>query len=151
MEFHGHIIRGKFTLTDAQRLLRQQWLTSLPEGTAVSESLRRVTHPKTAKQLATHFGLVIETVRRTFEERGWDLALIVPSQKIPPGLPVPAEVIQAILYATCNDVGDAGERKRLSKMNTIEGGRFFDKCRNYIAAAWNIRIPDPDPNWRMKR
>ena len=76
-----------------------------------------------------------------------DLATFLNSPLIPAGLEVPDDVIQAVLYACCNDVGDDGERKTLSKMDTIEASRFFEKCRNHAASAWHIEIPDPSPTW----
>ncbi len=85
------------------------------------------------------------------DERFWDLATIIPEAKIPDGYPVPISVIESILYATCNDVGDNGERKTLSKMNTIEASRYFDKCRNYAAIRWHIQIDDPNSEWNKKR
>ena len=83
-----------------------------------------------------------------FDERGWDLAAIIPALKIPTGYPVPRDVIASILYATCNDVGESGERKTLSKMNTTEASKYFERCRDYPAIRWRIAIPEPNPNWK---
>ena len=147
MEFHGQTTNGNLMLPMAQQQMRSEFLHSL--GTcSVIERIDRVAKPKTHQQVKTHFGLVISMIKYAFDERGIDLATLIPGHKIPPGRPVPKDVIQQILYACCNDVGDEGERKTLSKMNTIEASRFFDACRDHAARIWHIQIPEPDKDWR---
>ena len=131
----------------ALQQMRNEFLHSL--GTCnVIERIDRVAKPKTHQQVKMHFGLVVSMIKYAFDERGIDLATLIPSVKIPPGRPVPKDVIQQILYACCNDVGDEGERKTLSKMNTIEASRFFDACRDHAARIWRIQIPEPNINWK---
>jgi hypothetical protein len=76
--------------------------------------------------------------------------MLMPGLKVHPGYSVPADVLQQLFYATCNDVGDNGERLTLSKMSTIQASHFFEKCRDYAANQWHIFIADPDPNWKGK-
>ena len=147
MEFHGYTSNGKLMLSTAQQIMRANFLESMGTCNA-TETITRVSKPKTHQQVKMHFGLVISMIKYTFDERGIDLACLIPGVKIPPGQPVPKDVIQRILYACCNDVGDEGERKTLSKMNTIEASRFFEACRNYAARMWHIQIPEPDINWK---
>lgn len=150
MEFHGKTLNGEMIYSMAQLRIRSEFLNSL--GTSnIIETITRVSKPKTHQQVKMHFGLVIMTVKYTFDERGIDLASLIPGNSIPPGQPVPKDVIQKILYACCNDVGDGGERKTLSKMNTIEASRFFEACRDYAARTWRIQIPEPNIDWRKKQ
>lgn len=147
MEFVAKVKDGTLLLSPDMAEMRNAFVRKMKDGTLVRIALTRVGKDKTLQQLRCHWGLVVGTIRREFEDRGMDLATFLRSDTIPEGQPVPADVIQAVLYACCNAVGDAGERKTLSKMNTAEASRFFEACRNYAAAAWNIQIPDPNPAW----
>lgn len=149
MECIGTIRSGKIAISPEQLSARDAFLSRMKDGTIVKVTIVRVVAGKTAAQVRCHWGLVINTIRREFEDRGMDLATFLKSPSIPEGLPVPTDVIQAVLYACCNDVGDGGERKTLSKMNTIEASRFFDRCRDYAASAWRIVIPEPNSMWKQ--
>lgn len=151
MEIHGRIKGGQIVLSPAMAAMRDNYTRKLKDDTPVRITLLRIAKNKTIQQLRCHWGLVVGTIRNQFRERGMDLATMLGSPTIPDGLEVPSEVIQAVLYACCNDVGDDGERKTLSKMNTVEASRFFDKCRNYAASAWDVQIPDPDPFWSVAK
>jgi len=148
MDFPATKRDGRLVLSSEMSRLRDAYLQKLREGEQVIISVKRISRNKTLQQLRCHWGLVVGTIRREFVDRGMDLATFLNSPTIPDGLEVPVDVIQAVLYATCNDVGENGERKTLGKMNTVEASAFFDKCRNYTASAWNIQIPDPNPMWR---
>ncbi len=150
MEFPAHIKAGQIVMSPQMAALKDNYARRMKDGTKLIIKVTRVTRSKSHQQVKTHWGLVVGTIRREFENRGMDLATFLGSPTIPDGLEVPADVIQAVLYATCNDVGEHGERKTLSKMSTVEASVFFDKCRNYAASAWNIQIMDPDTNWREK-
>jgi hypothetical protein len=148
MEFTAHTKDGKLIMSRDMADMRDHYVHKWKDGTQVRIEIVRVGRNKTVQQLRTHWGLVIGTIRREFDERGMDLATFLRSETIPEGQPVPADVIQAVLYACCNDIGENGERKTLSKMSTWEASQFFDRCRNYAASAWNIQIPDPAPTWK---
>lgn len=150
MEFVATAKEGRLVLSPEQAEMRDVYVRKMKDGTKVRIKLTRLGRDKTLQQLRCHWGLVIGTIKREFEERGMDLATFLRSESIPEGQPVPVDVIQAVLYACCNDVGDNGERKTLSKMNTTEASRFFEKCRDYVAAQWSIQIPDPDPLWKER-
>lgn len=147
MDFHGKTTNGNLMFSEAQQRLRTEFLNSLGMSNVI-EKITRVSKPKSHQQIKMHFGLVIMTIKYAFDERGIDLASLIPGNKIPPGRPVPKDVIQQILYACCSDVGDEGERKTLSKMNTIEASRFFEACRDHAARTWHIQVSDPDKDWR---
>jgi len=158
MEWYGHVQNGQLRYTPEVQTRRARYLGKLKDGTIVKERLVRQGSPKSRQQLGCHFGLVVGMIRDELAENGIDLATFLAAlagydaratnSRIAPGIPVSREVIAAALYAY-NDVGDDGERKRISEMNTIEMSRFFENCRNAVAQ-WSIvqlQIPDPDPNW----
>ena len=149
MQFIARIQDGRIEMSPATQGLYENFLRRIKTGADVTVEVKRVGRNKTVQQCRTHWGLVIGTIREQFRHRGMDLATLLNSPTIPDGLEVPADVIQAILYATCNDVGPNGERKTLSRMDTIEASAFFDKCRTYAASAWDVQIPDPDPAWKQ--
>lgn len=150
MEFVAKAKGGKLVMSSEMADMRDTYVRRMKDGTPVKVTLTRIGRDKTWQQVKMHWGLVIGTIRREFEDRGMDLACFLRSDTIPEGQPVPDDVIQAVLYACCNDVADDGSRRTLSKMTTVEASRFFEKCRDYAAAAWNVQIPDPNPLWGAK-
>ncbi len=152
MECHAVIATDSVTLrfsgADAER--RKSFLSSLPPGTVVTETLKRYRPPKTHQQVKAIWGLLIESIKRELDRMGFDLQTLIPTARVTPGIECPREVIMQLLYAVCGDVGDQGERKTLSQMTTIEAARFFDRARDHVASAWGIVVPDPDPQWREK-
>ena len=140
----------KLKFEPGMRRLLDGFLTSCKHGQAVKVKITRLRASKTDQQNRMIWGLLIATIKACLDDRGIDLGTLMPSANIPEGQPVPRDVIMQILYATCNDVGDQGERKTLGKMDVVETSRFFEKCRNYVASAWGIIVPDPDQNWREK-
>jgi hypothetical protein len=151
MDFPARKYGTELRLSPEMARLKEAYIQKLREDEPVIISIKRLSRNKTWQQVKCHWGLVVTTIRREFADRGMDLATFLNSPTIPNGLEVPADVIQAVLYATCNDVGENGERKTLSKMSTVEASRFFSKCQNYAASAWAIQIPDPDPLWATTR
>jgi hypothetical protein len=151
MDLHGRVQDGQIMMSATMAQLKENYLRRCKDGTQVAISIKRIRPGKTHQQVKCHWGLVVGTIRQEFANRGMDLATFLNSPTIPEGLEVPADVIQAVLYATCNDVGENGERKTLSQMNTVEASLFFEKCRTYTASAWDIQIPEPNSNWREKK
>lgn len=150
MDFVATKRAGKLMMSTEMGEMRDAYINNFPDGTQVRISIKRIGRNKSVQQVRCHWGLVIGMIRMEFDDRGIDLRTFLKSERVPPGIPVPADVIQSYLYACCNDVGDDGERKTLSKMNTVEASRFFEKCRNHAASEWSVAIPEPDPNWRMQ-
>lgn len=151
MELYG-------TITDSHQIAlskdgveqRKRFLASCKPGTVVRETLVRHHPEKSHQQVKAIWGLLIEETKRGLDEMGFDLGTLFPTAQVPPGIPCPREVLMQIFYACCSDVGPNGERKTLSKMDTIEAATFFDNCRDHAARTWGILIPDPDPSWREK-
>jgi hypothetical protein len=151
MDFPARKNNGILVMTAEVKAMREDFIARIRDGSQVIESLQRIGRNKTDQQVKCHWGLVVGTILRVFDERGTDLGMFLHSRAIPEGTPVTADIIQHYLYACCNAVGDEGQRKTLSQMDTIEASRFFENCRNHAASAWDIQIPDPDPTWREKQ
>lgn len=151
MDFPAIKHNGQLIFSPETARLKDAYVQKLRESEVILVSIKRVRHAKTLQQLKCHWGLVVGTIRREFADRGMDLATFLNSPTIPDGLEVPTDVIQAVLYATCNDVGENGERRTLSRMSTVEASAFFSKCQNYAASAWGVQIPEPDPAWKEKQ
>ena len=144
------------TVTDSHQIryppaiaeLHDSFLRSVKPGTAVKVMMTRFYPKGTHQQKKMIWGLLMESVKRGLDEMGFDLSVLAPTAKIPPGLPIPREVLKEVFYATCGDVGPEGEYRTLSQMDIVETGTFFDKCRAYAAGVRNIQVTDPDQNWR---
>lgn len=130
--------------------MREDYLRRLKNGTQVVEDLTRVGKPGSYQQLKTIFGLAIATILYVFDERGMDLQTFLRSEDVPAGLPVTKDIMKDYLYAVAGYVGDSGEAKTLSRMDTVERSRFFENIRRHAASAWSIQIPDPNPLRDMK-
>lgn len=141
----------KLTFSPAMRGFLESFLKSCKPDQTVIVSLKKQRKKQTDAQRRTIWGLLIGTISNSLDEMGIDLGCLVPHADIPDGQPIPKDVIMAILYATCNDVGENGERKTLSNMDIQETSLFFEKCRNYVASRWGVVVPDPDPFWRENR
>ena len=151
MEFVGTIDAShRLTFPPVIAGLRDSMLQSCKPGTVVREKLTPSRPSKSHQQIKALWGLVIEMVKREFDDRGWDLNMLLPTANVPTGIPVPRDVLKAVFYAACGNVGDQGERKTMSQMNVLEMSRFFENCRDHAARTWGIIVPDPDPNWRDK-
>ena len=144
------IRHGRLSCDPAWAAQRSHYLSTLPDGASVIETLRREGKPKTNAQVRTHWGLVVGFICAWCDANAIDLAELLHSEAIPPAVPVTKDVVQDILYAACNDVGEDGQRKTLSQMSTKEASDFFERCRNFAAHRWQIVIPEPDPNWKDK-
>jgi hypothetical protein len=146
MDFIGPTKAGDIDLSPIMRTAREDYIRRWKEGTLVRERLTRILQDKSQAQLGAHFGLMFRIILDEFESRGWDLQMLF--KNVPPGLPVTKDHLKEYLYAVAGNVGDDGERKRISVMNTAEMSRHFELSRDYVAAHWYIQIPEPDPTWK---
>ncbi len=140
MEFHAVIKNGKMTLSPTQKELRERLLDSMKDGTKVKEIIKREGRAKSSNQVKSHFGLVVEMIRKRFEDMGVDVCGVCPNK----------QMIHDILKKACGGVGDMGETLGLSEMTTTQASQFFDNCRTWASTQLQLVIPDPDPNWREK-
>jgi hypothetical protein len=140
MEYQGHILHGKLALPDHIRALRGKYLESLPEGTAVVETIQRIGTPKTHQQVKAFFGMIVASAAERFNDIGIDVM----------GVPLSRDMVKELMYHYCGGVGDHGESVRLSKMTTIQASTFFNNCRDWLAT-FGVVVPNPDPQWREKQ
>ncbi|MCE5324928.1 MAG: DUF4209 domain-containing protein [Planctomycetaceae bacterium] len=130
--------------------LKDDFIAHHADGAIVKISLTIIRKPGSYQQLKTVFGLAIATILRVFDDRGMDLRTFLDKDTIPPGIPVNKDVMKAYLYAVAGYVGDDGDSKTLSEMDSTERSRFFENIRTTAAAQWHIQIPDPDIHWKEK-
>lgn len=96
-----------------------------------------------------HFGLALTTIVEEFNSRGWDCSMLL-NLPDPTGVGVDKDMLQVFFYALFPTLNDKGERITLSKMNTKQESAFYDKIVSFASSQWQIYIPEPDVNWRMK-
>lgn len=137
MEFHCIIQNGKITLSAVQKQLRDRLLAEMKNGQLVKETLIKEGRSKSSNQVKSHFGLVVEMIRKRFEDMGIDVCGICPNKLM----------IHDILKKCCGGVGELGENLGLSEMTTTQASKFFENCRTWAATQLQLDIPDPNPNW----
>ena len=147
MEFYGIIKDGKITLSNIQKELRQQYLTSLKDGTLIKETLTKTAKDKTYQQVKTIFGLVITTIINEFNDRGWDSSILLNTEK-PTGIATSKGLLKEFFYSVCPIEDDEGNITTLSKATIEQAMKFINNTRDWVASQWGIYVPDPDPNWR---
>ena len=149
MELYGITTKdGCVDLSPEMAYMQQRYLSRMKPGTPVRVVITRIGRPKTHAQVKCHWGLVVTRVWWACQERGYDLRLLFPDAHLPDGVPVTREAIHLWFYGHCSAVGDEGQVRTLSEMNTAEASRFFELCRDAAAQYLGIQIPDPDPHWR---
>lgn len=132
----GSAVNGNLILPPSQLELRRLWLNSTQTFSLI-ETLDVPKKPKSQQQLGAIFGLIIETVKRSLDDRGWDIC----------GSPWTREQIRACLYHQYHVKFNTA--KTLSKMEMAEVSEFIDSCYQWCAGSpWFIPIPLADPNWR---
>ena len=141
MECLATIKNGQLTLPTIQQELRQQYLASMKDGQLIRIKYTKVAPQKTHQQVKTHFGLVVEMVRRKLEEMGMDIC----------GVACNKQMVYDILIKACGGVGEMGETLTLSQMTVEQASQFFDNCRTWTATQLQLVIPDPNINWKTKR
>ena len=129
----GQVIRGTLILPSEQMTLREQWMTA-SQPFPVIEILDVPKRPKSQQQLGAIFCLLIESVKRDLDDRGWDIC----------GSPWTREQIRACLYHQYHV--KYSTTKTLSKMDMAETSEFMDSCWQWCAGSpWYIAIPLPRP------
>lgn len=131
-----------------QRELLMRYLSTLKDGVLLSVRVGREKRPRSNKQLAIIFGLLLARVKQFFGDSGWDTSYIFRIDR-PTGVDVSIEQLKDYFYALYPMVDDEGKRHTLSSASTEQAAKFFDDIRNHVAT-WGIQVPDPDPEWRAK-
>lgn len=149
MKFFGAIHNGEPVFTQTQRLLRQQYLEKLKDGTPIVEELVRYHKPKSLEQLGAWWGLFSKIILSEFDINGWDTSLLLRLDK-PTGIGITAELLKEYMYSVCPIFDDSGKRIGMSKADTKQMAKFFDDCRNFSASQWSICVPEPRRDWRLQ-
>lgn len=133
LTFVGHVKDGILIFPQAQLELREKFLNSSPTF-AVIETLDVPKKNKSQAQLGAIFGLIIETVKRALDDRGWDIC----------GSDWTREQIKQVLYHQYHV--KTGSEKTLSKMDMAETSEFITSSLQWLAVSpWYIFVPDPRP------
>lgn len=147
MTFSGCILDGKLNLPSAQKALRESYLSSMPSGTLIEETIKKISPKKTHKQVKAIFGLCLTMIIQTFSDNGWDSSILL-KLPTPTGNAVSKNLLKEYLYAVCPINDDEGNKITLSAATIEQAGKFIDEIRNFAASQWGIAIPEPDINWR---
>lgn len=151
MRVYATINQHHLRLTPSQHLLRQNYLNTLPNGTQISEELKRVTKSKTHQQIKTIFGLAIATIKAEFDDRGWDSSMLLNLPK-PTGNEITLGMLKEYLYDVCPIHNEDGQRITLSHRDcdTRAASKFFDEIGAFAASQWNVYISAPNPDWKKE-
>ena len=129
----GQVKDGILAFPLAQLDLRNRWLNS-KQTFSVIEILDVPKKLKSPNQLGYIFGAIVETIRRTLDDRGWDIC----------GAPWTESQIMKCLYHQHHVKHDT--IKTLSKMDMAEASVFIDSCLQWSAGSpWYCPCPDPRP------
>lgn len=109
----------------------------------------RNTNPKSRKQLGAHFGLALKTIIDELTNRGEDCSLIYNLPE-PTGVKITSEMLHRFFDAMFPVKDEKGEPKTMRNFTTTETSLRFEQIRNWAAAQWQIRIPEPDPEYFKK-
>lgn len=123
-----------------------------PAGCYIVE-IKRERPPKTQKQCAVIFALMIKETIRQAEEKSIgveELMRYLLTRHIPKGVAITSDYLHALMYIICPTFNEKGKEVTLSKMNTIEASELFERFRN-IMAPLGIVIDDPNPDWQKKQ
>jgi hypothetical protein len=147
--FYGAKYQGEIKYDESQTELLTRFLATLKDGVLLHVRVEKETRPRTNKQLATIFGLLLARVKQFFDDSGWDTSYIFRIDN-PTGVGVSVEQLKDYFYALYPMASDNGKRHTLSTASTEQAAKFFEDVRNHVAS-WGIQVPDPDPNWRQKK
>jgi hypothetical protein len=149
-KFRGQIADGKLNFPIMQDELRQ-WCLTTWNGKQVVETITLWRPGKSHQQVKAIFGLAIGTIKREFDDRGWDTSILLRTDT-PTGIAVSDMLIKEYLYAACPIFDDHGDAITLSHKDcdTSRAAKFLMDIQAFAATQWNIYIPDPDKSWRTK-
>jgi len=140
-----------FKFDDYNQRLFDDFERQAPPGSYILE-IKRMGKPKTNKQTATHFGLLINTIIVKANDDGTDtsafLKLLV-QEDLPTGIGLTKDFVHQLLYTLCPTYSEDGKRLTLSKMSTTEASDWLERCRNLLASR-GFYVEEPDPNWKDK-
>jgi len=140
MEFHGvkqtDSAKLKFAPGIAESIA--SWIKSLKDGQDVRLTMTKVRSKRTDRQLKTIWGFLLPIAMDAFNQAGIDCM----------GVPLSRDMAKKILYHYCAGVGESGETVTLSDQDIPECMEFFERCRNWLAEAFKVVVPDPNIFWK---
>jgi hypothetical protein len=150
MKSVGKIKDGVLYFPPAVNQARKDFIARHKDDTIMEETLSVPRASKSQSQLGAIWGLALATVVSELDDRGYDTSFILklPDPTQTTGIAIKPEMLCDYMYQVCPMYNEEGARITLSKSNTKEAAKFFDDCRNFWAAQWQIYVPDPNPNWR---
>lgn len=110
---------------------------------------KRKYKPKTQKQCAVVFGLMIQQTIVQANDLAIgidDLLVYLIDGNIPKGVGLTSDFLHELMYVICPTTDKDGRRVTLSKMDTVQASSLSERYRTLMAGI-GIVIPDPDPNW----
>jgi len=147
IEIPGRVENGKLVLDPYQNQRRKLWLNDMKQSDVI-EILKRRRKPKTPNQLGYIFAGIIDTVKRTLDERGEDVN----------GAPYTEEQIKKVLYFQ-HHVKNGGNWDNFSQYQSLSQhddrhatSEFIDFSLQWLAGPpWYVAIPDARPREELKR
>ena len=131
-----------------QRELLMRFMATLKDGTHLAVRYVKQSSPRTNKQLAVIFGLVLARIKQAYDDSGWDTSYIFKIDH-PTGVGVTVEQLKDYFYSLYPMTGETG-RVTLSNCSKEQASYFLEAVRNHVAP-WGIVIPDPSPGWREEK
>jgi len=136
----GRTENGELLLNAHQQERRNQWLNDMKQSN-VTETLEKERKPKSLNQLGYIFGCIIDTVKRSLDDRGEDVM----------GSPYTEEQIKKVLYFQ-HHVKHGGSKEDFHKYKTLsehddmaKTSDFIDSCLHWLASGpWRIFVPLPE-------
>ena len=149
--FYFTVQDGDVVLPKLQEESRKLYLASM-EGKQGVETLKLWRPQKSHNQVKAIFGLALKTIKREFDDRGWDTSFLFQCPN-PTGLGVTADLLKMYLYTACPIFNDSGKAITLSDEDctTDKAAKFFGDIQAWAASQWSINISDPDPGWAEKK
>ena len=146
----GPVRNGKWCLSPFQWSEYLQFFKKCKEGQRVCGEFKIERKSKSWSQVKCHWGLMVLTIKESFDDRGIDTSYLLKGVDKPTGNAVSKDLIHDYLYSVCPMYAEDGERITMSdeRCTTVVAMKWFDECRNYVASSWGIHIPDPRPDWR---
>jgi hypothetical protein len=152
MDFYGKPENGDLIFSPEQTERRRQYLTSFKPNVVLKDTITKYRQPKTVNQVKMIFGNMIEQTIAQANDLGIDVSYLLKyllDDRIPKGQGLTKDFLHELMYVICPTTDEDGKRVTLSKMDTIEAAKLFDRFRDMVAPL-GIVIPEPDKNWRKK-
>lgn len=141
-EFLWQKVNGRMQLAnEAERLERMQYLSDVPEGVFVRETLTRAKKPTTHQQRKGFFGLLVKIAQEELTKAGHEVM----------GVPLTKDQTKRVIYHFCAPRDQDGQPITLSNHPLSSSARTVELIENtirWLGTTFNCVVPDMDPAWR---